>query len=96
MPISEIGIVNKLQLYIKKIQVFPGRTRSEYMRESMVCCYKLFSDVFIRKLLFLPKILSHYINSTTRNLFVRRYMQVVNDRTLKFGFIPDVCNFLCK
>jgi len=59
------------------------------MCESMVGCYKLLSDVVIRKLLFLHKILSLDIN-----IFV-------TDRTVKFnliiiGFIPDVCNILCK
>jgi len=79
MTLSEIGIVNKLQHYIvKKIQGFPKRTRAD-MCEYMVGCYKLFSDVIIRKLLFLHKILSFNINSTTRIIFVRRYMQRVTD-----------------
>ena len=96
MSSSEIAIVKKLQHYIvKKIQGFPRRTRSD-MCEYMVGCYKPFSHVIIRQLLFLHKRLSLDINSTTGNIFVRRYMQFVTDRTVKFGFIPDVCNILWK
>jgi len=64
MTLSEIGIVNKLQYYIvKKIKGFLRKTGSD-ISESMVGCYKLFSDV----------------KSTTRNIFVRRYMQFVTEK----------------
>ena len=75
MTLSETVIVNKLQHYIaKKIQGFPRRTRSD-MCESMVGCYKIVSYVIIRQILLLHKILSLDLNSTTRNIFVRLYMQ---------------------
>jgi len=64
MSSSEIAIVKILQHYIvKKIQVFIRRTRSD-MCESMFGCYTRFSDVIIRKILFLHKRLSLDINST--------------------------------
>ena len=94
MSSSIIAVANELQHYIvKKIHGFPRRTRSN-MCESIVGCYKLFSDVIIRKFVFSHTILSIDINSTTRNIYGD--MQFVTDRTVKRGFILDVCNILCK
>ena len=69
MSYRGIVIVNKLQHGIVKIILgLPMRTRS-YMCESMTCCHKLYSNIVIRKLMFLHKILRLDVHSTTRNIF---------------------------
>jgi len=95
MSYREIIVVYRLQLdIVKRILGLHMRTRS-YMCESMTCCNKLYSNVVIRKLMFLHKILSLDVYSTTRNIFVKHYMLYTSDKTLKLGFIPDICKVLC-
>lgn len=67
------------------------------MCEAMVGLQKLTCDVIIRKLVFLHKILSLDCKSTCRNIFIRRYLSFISCNTsIKYGFIPDICNTLCK
>jgi len=91
----EIVIVNRLQHgIVKRIRGLPIRTRSD-MCESMTCCHELYSNVVIMKLMFLQNILSLDVHSTTRNIFVKRYMLYTSDKTVMLGFIPDICKILC-
>jgi len=65
------------------------------MCESMTCCHKLYSNVVSRKLMFLHKILSLDVHSTTRNIFVKRFILYTSDKTVMLGFIPDICKIIC-
>jgi len=95
MSYREIVIVNRLQHgIVKRILGLPMRTRSD-MCESITCCHKLYSNVVIRKWMFLHKILSLDVHSTTRNIFVKRYMLYTSYKTVIRGFIPDICRILC-
>ena len=63
----------------------------------MVGLYRISEEVEIRKLLFLYKILSLPEKCITKQIFTRKYILFVHDKTcVKMGFIPDICNLLAK
>jgi len=75
---------------------YQPQTRSD-MAESMLGLNRLPSQIESRKLMFLHKILSLASNSVTRNIFIRKLILFINNNSLvSTGFIPDICNILCK
>ena len=97
MTTLEINTVDRLQHYIaKKIQYFGTRTRSD-ISESMLGLNRLSCLIEMRKLAFLHKLLCLDASSTSKNIFIRRYvMYITKDAPMQNGFIPDICNILCR
>ena len=97
MTATELNTISRFQHYaVKRIQGLPTSTRSD-MAESMLGLNRLPSQIESRKLMFLHKILSLASNSVTRNIFIRKLILFINNNSLvSTGFIPDICNILCK
>jgi len=81
---------------IKRIQGLPTPTRSD-MAESMVGMNRLPSHIDLRKMMFLHKIISLPAGSVSRNIFIRKLVMYINDKThVTSGFIPVICHILLK
>jgi len=73
----------------KRIQGLPTCTRSD-MAESMVGLNRLQSQI-LHKILSLPS------GSVTRDIFTRKLIMFLNDKSLvTLGLIPDICPLLSK
>ena len=94
---SDLSVISRFQHYAaKRIQGLPTCTRSD-MAESMVGLNRLQSQIESRKLMFLHKILSLPSGSVTRDIFTRKLIMFLNDKSLvTLGFIPDICQLLSK
>ena len=78
------------------MQGFPTPTRSD-MAESMIGINRLASEIDKRKLLFLHKILTLSPGAVTKELFLRKYVSYITDRSsVSLGFVPDICDILIK
>jgi len=97
MTATELNTISRFQHYaVKRIQGLPTSTCFD-MAESMLRLNRLPSQIESRKLMFLHKIISLASNSVTRNIFMRKLILFINNNSLvSMGFIPDICNILCK
>jgi len=67
------------------------------MAESMVGLNRLPAIIEYRKLMFLHKLMSLPSGSVSRDIFIRKLILFVSDRSrITLGFIPDVCQILFK
>ena len=94
---TNISAMSRLQHYAaKRIQGLPTSTRSD-MAESMVGLNRLPAIIEYRKLMFLHKFMSLPSGSVSRDIFTRKLILFVNERSrIRLGFIPDVCQILFK
>ena len=94
---SEINEIDRLQRYIvKRIQGFSVRTRTDIC-ESMLGLHPLSSEIIIRKLSFLYKIISLPGDSVSQMIFFRKlYLYLSDSKSITMGFIPDICKILCE
>ena len=93
---TEINEIDKFQRYIvKRVQGLPVRTRTD-MCESMLGLHPLSSEITIRKLLFLHKIISLPGDSICQMIFLRKLYLYLSGSTITMGFIPDICQLLCE
>ncbi len=94
---SDINTITRHQhKIVKKIQGFPVRTRSDIC-ESMLGLQRLSAEIDKRKLVFLHKIMSLQSTSVSRNIFFRKLFWFLSGSpAVSRGFIPDVCNLLCR
>ena len=93
---TEINKIDKFQRYIvKRVQGLPVRTRTD-MCESMLGLHPLSSEITIRKLLFLHKIISLPSDSICQMIFLRKLYLYLSGSTITMGFIPDICHLLCE
>jgi len=81
-------LLRKYKVFLEKLDLIYASLWSVFTNFSLMLLLESFC--------FYTKKLSLDINSTTTNIFVRRYMQFVTDITVTFGFIPYACNILCK
>ena len=91
--------LNLFQHYVvKKIQQFPVTIRSD-IAECLPGLFRITVKVDRRKLRFLHKLISIPTSTTSRQLFLYRlYKSMVNTHNshVKYGFIPDTYNTLCR
>jgi len=67
------------------------------MAESMVGLNRLQSQIESRKFMFLHKILALPSGSVTGDIFTRKLIMFLNNKSLlTLGFIPDICQLLSK
>ena len=78
----------------RSIQGFPALTRSD-MSESLLGLTKLSTEVDIRKLTFLEKLISLPNNSQAKLVFISRLFQNLHSNQSD-GFIHDVRKLLAK
>lgn len=75
---------------------FCNMTRSD-MCESIQGLYRLSSEVDVRKLMFLHKLLSLPHACISNAIFCRKYLLYIsNGQYVRTGFIPDICRLLNK
>ena len=94
---TNISVISRFQHYAtKRIQGLPTSTRSD-MAESMVGLNRLPAIIEYRKLMFLHKLMSVPSGSVSRDIFIRKLILFVNDRSrITLGFIPDDCQIWFK
>jgi len=94
---SDLSVISRFQHYAaKRIQGLPTCTRSD-MTESMVRLNRLQSQIESCKLMFLHKILFLPSGSVTTDIFTRKLIMFLNDKSLvTIGFIPYICQLLSK
>ena len=62
----------------------------------MLGLHPLSSEITIRKLLFLHKIISLPGDSICQLIFLRKLYLYLSGSTIAMGFIPDICQLLCE
>ena len=94
---AEFDKINRTQRRIvKNIQGFPLRTRTDIC-ESMLGLHPLSTEIVKRKLMFLHKSMSLPVDTISSQIFFQRlFLYVTDENLVSSGFIPDICQLLCR
>ena len=94
---ADLSVISRFQHKAsKQLQGLPASTRSD-MAESMVGLNRLPAIIEKRKLVFLHKLLQLPAGSVSRQIFIRKLIIFLNDRSsVKLGFVCDICHILSK